>query len=184
MQWMLGYFSQDQRGGQINRPLLRGLGSQTLNPIKNLSLTFPGRRMSAVDFLRKTVEHSKKMRDSWSGLQRGMRNQQLQLLLHLGEIRSEGTLIFQHGGTAGFMKGDYIMRQICFGSQQSRFYTLTGHFDCVISLFGVDYKSGNNSHNEHNFLPNLQWTPGNSEECPRRYYWHNDMYNGGQLAVQ
>ncbi len=54
----------------------------------------------------------------------------------------------------------------------------------MISLFAVDYKTANNPHNEQNFLPNLQWTQDNSKECPHRYYYHNDMYNGGQLAVQ
>lgn len=85
-----------------------------------------------------------------------MKNQQLQLLLHLGEIRSEGTLIFHHGCAAGFMMGKYIIQQFVLGAQQCRFHTLMGHFDHMISLFSVDYKTANNPHNEQNFLPNLQ----------------------------
>lgn len=106
--------------------------------------------MSAVDSLYKTTRQSKHMRNSWRGLRCSMKNQQqLQLLLHLGEIRSDGTLIY--GCTAGFM-GRYIMQPFVLGIQQCKFHTFTGHlatrFHCsvwIIKLLIIPIMSLNSS---------------------------------------
>lgn len=79
-----------------------------------------------------------------------------------------------------FRKVEYIMQLLVLELS----YILTGHFDPTISFFSADHKAANKSHNEQNILLNLKWTQDNSKECPRRYFYHNDMDNGGQLVVQ
>lgn len=71
------------------------------------------------------------------------------------EMRSEGALIFERGGTAALTQRKYIKQQSILGAHQCRFHTLRSRSEQTISLFGVDYKTANNSHNEQNFLPNL-----------------------------
>lgn len=117
---------------------------------KELCLTFSGLWMSAVDSLYKMMRRSKQMRNSWRGLWCSMKTQQLQLLLHFGEIRSEGILIFRNGCTAAFINPNYIMHRSCVGVQQCRYHILTDHSDRTVLLFRVLYKIANNSHNEHN----------------------------------